>query len=923
MEISQLLRVPCRSICEWTWTCKIRGGPNIGGGPSSNLPMDLLEISPLPALTPSPLSADAQLMTRGTWFSAPITLPAQGSVPPASAGGAAWELWARVFVELADPAAYASCCRLFFALSSDPILRAYWLQRRFGPKGALRNLLFRYSRLFTPSLGKAVIAMARKHADRNDLEAVVPRWWLQCAVRGLVGAGAHRNLATATAGNQAGFVPNGNVVDATDGGSPASIVANPVPNNTPVTGDVAAALPPIGPTAPLTLLIPQHNDQPGGVPAGFVTPALLSRVIPGGAEPVRIPLTGRKATAMLTFLIVLGEELFGTKADLTGDDFADLATSHGLHEAAGKMRSNPSAFIWPIRLEREEDLSPFDDDVDEEAPADEAPVQPEQQQANVAGVAAAPAEQAAFNTNDFQAERPSQRKLFRKYALSPLHFGRLSLLPIHTIPGLAASASTRFNDSPDLLLRTWNPLFEIALRDPKLFAVVMDSLDADLSCDADGKGICAELVGRLILHARWRSPLPSTLTLQVILDRALVKRMRSSGQPLLSSAQLAWLLERVDLFDGDLCSTACQVFVDVCRKQELVMGQTPGDATILAAAMLFLGGNPTCLFALFERFKNHFVSPSSALATLFSNEEINRAACKNRFVTPYQVCRKLSTYVTIWDGIRQVIGDFIGTRDVMIRMMEGLWPFSDASRLQTHAELFKLADLSLGDALVMYAGSSAFLRTDANFHRTIVTERWAPYFQGRGPERCIQSLLVEMHFVVEEFAAASRPDFSKGSVVSPGEYLLGENSVLFWHTLAYPIDWLVDEVPFLGVEVVRLQIMAISAACGSEKLRTANMKAIELVRQCLSNVETELVVDLELFDFVRHSKIVSREDGEFLRLFFELCRARIGVMVPQERQVWKDKAQLFAKTAFRRNHGADGALGFNGWILNQLLPELQ
>jgi hypothetical protein len=305
------------------------------------------------------------------------------------------------------------------------------------------------------------------------------------------------------------------------------------------------------------------------------------------------------------------------------------------------------------------------DEVDEDDFADpvEPPV-PEQ----AAGQQAVPEAANGAITLDASAPKTtSPRKLFLKYALSPLYFGRLPLLPIHPLPSLPMVSPGRLAESPDLLLRTWNPLFETALKDPKLFAAIIEGSVPDFEQDVDGKAIYAELVGRLVLHARWRAD-PGPAVSKVLFEHAIVRPIRAmEGTPrgktlIVSAGQIAWMLERVDLFDGELCAPACAVVVDLCRKQELAMGKLPGDGLLTSAALIFLRESPTSLFAFFERFRNHFTSPKDMLQALFADEVVRRGATRNRFVTPWQVCRKLSTYVTVWDGIKKVIGDFIDDR---------------------------------------------------------------------------------------------------------------------------------------------------------------------------------------------------------------------------------------------------------------------
>lgn len=438
----------------------------------------------------------------------------------------------------------------------------------------------------------------------------------------------------------------------------------PTPNNTPTDG--VAAAPPV---LALPAFLQALPDSPLIQPMIPLSPMLLTRTNIDGSRPIRISLSGKKANALLTFLVVLAEEVWGSKADMTGDDLADLAEVHGLKEAAAKMRADPTSFTWPIRTD-DDPTSPMDDDEDDDF-AD--PVAPQQQdmgvQAQAEGEQQQAPEQAAGGVPPqiviTAAPEPkiSQRKLFLKHGLSPLHFGRLHLLPIHPLPTLPMTAPGRLAESPDLLLRSWNPLFEMALRDPKLFSAVMESLEDDMDLDADGNGICAELVGRLVLHARWRND-PGPATINAILDNGITRKLAGSSRKkwVVSPGQLAWLLERVDLFDGELCAVACNVVMELCTKQERALGRSSGDAMLLASALIFLRENPTSLFAFFERFRGLVAFPSLVLETLFNDEKIRRGATRNRFVTPWQVCRKLATYVPVWDGIRGVIADYIEDR---------------------------------------------------------------------------------------------------------------------------------------------------------------------------------------------------------------------------------------------------------------------
>lgn len=262
----------------------------------------------------------------------------------------------------------------------------------------------------------------------------------------------------------------------------------------------------------------------------------------------------------------------------------------------------------------------------------------------------------------------------------------------------------------------------------------------------------------------------------------------------------------------------------------------------------------------------------------------------------------------------------------MIRMLEGLWPFSDPSRLQSHAELFTLANVHFSDALVMYSGSSSFLKTDAKSHSTIINQRWAPYLDDRGKLRCVRSLLDEMANAVDEFASAARKDCAE-EPVSPGSCLCGEASALFWQTLSYPFEWLAEAFPSLGKSVISVLITAISAACGSGKLRTAVGEAINTLRRCtvmLDQVagEPAVGVHVELLDFVRGTKVTFPEDREFLKLFFELCRTRTRIAGAEERESWKVAALGIAKEGRNGKEWGD-ALGFKWWLSNILLPEFQ
>jgi hypothetical protein len=255
-------------------------------------------------------------------------------------------------------------------------------------------------------------------------------------------------------------------------------------------------------------------------------------------------------------------------------------------------------------------------------------------------------------------------------------------------------------------------------------------------------------------------------------------------------------------------------------------------------------------------------------------------------------------------------------------MLEGLWPFADKSRLQSHAELFQLADRNFTDALVTYSGSSAFLRSDSKSHPVILNERWAPFLGPRRADRCIRNLLEEMQAAVDDFASAARKD-CKEEPVSPGACLCGESSALFWHTLSYPFEWLLNGYPALGRTIVGVQIAAVSAACGSSKLRSANGDALAMLGRCAAVLESrgESAADTELLDFVRGTKVSFPEDREFLKLFFELCRQRVKSAGPDEREDWRNKALRLAKDG-RSGREYRDALGYHWWLSNILLPEI-